>query len=214
MSDGPWWDDGGWIRERLRGLGEEPQVRFDRLKGIDRQALSPAGVLIPMVEVRGETRLVFTLRPETMPKHSGEVSFPGGRREEGDGDLLATALRESREEIGLEPEDVEIFGNLVTMPTVTGYEITAYVGEFPWPYELRPNPREIDELFDVPLKALADPTRQRMEERQWNGQSYRLHFYDYEGHVIWGATGYMVHLLLEYLRDGGEAGERRQFEVE
>ena len=205
--------DGGWVRQRLRGLGAEPKVRFDRLEGIDRGALSPAAVLIPVVEIDEEPSLLFTLRPETMAEHSGEVSFPGGRQEPGDDDLLWTALRESDEEIGLKPKDVEVFGSLVQMPTVTGYEITAYVGEVPWPYELCPNPREIEELFDVPLRCLADPKRHRIEQHQWKSQAYDLHFYEYDPHVIWGATGYMVNLLLEFLVGDHPMEEERRFEV-
>lgn len=188
------------VRRRLSTLGDHPRLAFERVPGVSMDGLTPAAVLIALTEIQGRMHAVFTERPDTMAEHSGEVSFPGGRTEPEDGDLLDTALREAREEVALVPEAVDVFGALVRMPTVTGYAVTTYVGEYAQPYELRPDPREIADLFMAPLNHLADPQNHRLENRQWQGYDYELHFYDYEGHVIWGATGYMLHMLLEYLR--------------
>ncbi len=187
------------VRRCLRELSDEPQVEFERIPDISREDLTEAAVLIALTEIDGEMYAVFTGRPDTMREHSGEVSFPGGRREPEDDELMQTALRETREEISLAEEDVRLYGNLVCMPTVTGYVINAYVGEFEQPYELRPDPREIETLFLAPLSELADPSRRRIEKRSWQGFTFDLHFFDYEGQVIWGATGYMLHLLLDFL---------------
>jgi 8-oxo-dGTP pyrophosphatase MutT (NUDIX family) len=190
------------IRRRLQALGDRPQVAFERVPGVSMEGLTPAAVLIALTEIEGQMHAVFTKRPDTMPEHSGEVSFPGGRVEDEDESLEQTALRESQEEIALHPEAVELFGALVRMPTVTGYVVTTFVGEFKQPYELQPSPREIETLFTAPLVELAEPTRHRLESRSWNGHTFELHFYEYDGQVIWGATGYMLHTLLGFL--GGE----------
>lgn len=189
------------VRRRLGELGEEPRFSFPRLPMELPAGLRPAAVLIPLTEIDETMSAVFTMRPESMAEHSGEVSFPGGRAEENDDDLMQTALRETREEIALREEDVDLFGALVRMPTITGYDITTYVGEFSQPYALDPNPREIETLFTAPLCELANPECHRLETGTWQGMTFDLHFYEYGQFTIWGATGYMLHLLLEYLRD-------------
>ncbi len=191
------------VRRRLESLNDKPRQRFGRIPGLPRKGLTKAAVLAPLTEIEGQICAVFTKRPDTMAEHSGEVSFPGGRSEESDPDLRATALRETEEEIALSAGDVHLYGALVRMPTVTGYEVTTFVGEFDQPYDLEPNPREIETLFVAPLARLADPSCHRMETRSWAGMDFDLHFYDYDGHVIWGATGFMLHLLLEVA--GGES---------
>lgn len=161
--------------------------------------LTDAAVLIPLTEDEGGLQVVLTQRATTLRKHSGEMSFPGGRRDPEDSDLIATALRESHEEIALLPSDVQIYGALLQMPTVTGYEVTVYVGEFPSPYQLVPNPAEIDEIVIAPLETLADPEIHRRELREWDGREIPIHFFDYGPTEIWGATGFMLDTLLHYL---------------
>lgn len=191
------------VRQRLGLLDSTPISSYGRLPKSLRQglALSPAGVLIPLTEVDGQMEVVFTKRPETMAQHSGEVSFPGGRAEEDDKDLLATALRETREEISLLEEHVHPFGALVQLPTITGYDITAFVGEFLQPYELVPAPDEIDVLFQAPLVELANESNHRVEKKSWSGVEFEIHYYSYEDFTIWGATGHMLHELLRFLKE-------------
>lgn len=162
--------------------------------------LTDAAVLIPLTQDEsGVLQIVLTQRAASLRKHSGEMSFPGGRRDPEDDDLVATALRETHEEIDLLPADVTIYGSLMQMPTVTGYEVTVFVGEFPSPYELVPNPAEIDELVVAPLERLADPAIHRRELREWEGKEFPIHFFDYGPSEIWGATGFMLDTLLHYL---------------
>lgn len=192
------------VRERLRRLSDEPLFRIREFKGLEElfPELRPAAVLVPLTEVSGELDVVLTKRSEELRKHSGEVSFPGGRQDPEDAHLVQTALRETYEEIAILPEDVFVYGALMTMPTVTGYDVTVYVGEFPQPYELVPNPAEIDTIIQAPLTRLMDDSIYRTEEREWSGFRFPMHYYDYGGHTVWGATAYMLHTLLEYLRAG------------
>jgi 8-oxo-dGTP pyrophosphatase MutT (NUDIX family) len=187
------------VRTKLAALGHSPRHRYRDLPGMDAAQFTEAAVLVPLTEIDRELHVVFTLRAEAMRKHSGEVSFPGGRADASDPDLVHTALREAREEINLAPEAVRIYGALVQMPTITGYQVTTFVGEFDQPYELVANPKEIATIFSAPLALLADPAIHRVEEREWQGVVYPLHFFEVDGHVIWGATGYMVRLFLDYL---------------
>ncbi len=187
------------IRRRLEGLTREPLECWHGRQDFDHWDLESAGVLMPMTVRDGEFRLVLTHRSDELEKHSGEVSFPGGRPELEDNTLVETALRESHEEIALHPSDVEVFGALTELPTITGFRIVSFAGEFTSPYELVANPREIASMFLAPLSALADPAAHRLERREFRGESYPVHFYDYDGHVIWGATGFLVYSLLDYL---------------
>lgn len=189
------------IRERLGLLGPKPRARIREFRAIDDlfDELAPAAVLIPLTERDGRMDVVLTKRSEKMRKHSGEVSFPGGRMEEDDDDLIQTALRESEEEIALRPTDVKVYGALMQMPTVTGYEVSVYVGEFDQPYELRPNPDEIATIIEAPLTDFVDDELHRQEEIEWGGRRFPMHYFDIQGHNVWGATAYMLVELMDYL---------------
>ena len=189
------------IRRRLHRLSVE-KPRFDYRVGRWMESLGvlkPAGVLIPITQGRHGMEVVLTKRSTNLRNHSGEVSFPGGRADEEDDSLVVTALRESLEEISLNPDDVTVFGALLSMPTVTGYAVTAYVGEFPYPYDLCPNPDEIEEMFTAPLSEIADPSIHRTEKVGWKGLDFDVHYFDYGEHLVWGATGLMLNSLIEYL---------------
>lgn len=190
------------IRARLGLLTAEPRMRIREFRAIEGMfdRLAPAAVLIPLTERGGEMEVVLTKRSERLRKHSGEVSFPGGRKDEGDPDLVQTALRESAEEIRLQPDDVTVFGALLRMPTVTGFEVTVYVGEFAQPYELAPNPDEIDTIIEAPLADFVDERLYRREEVEWNGHRFPMHSFDIQGHNVWGATALMMVTLLDFLK--------------
>ena len=148
-----------------------------------------AAVLLPLYGWPQEPGLVFTERPADMRRHAGEISFPGGRREEDDADLEATALREAQEEIALDPAAVEIAGALPPTSTfVTGYLIHPFVGLVPHPGELglRPNPGEVETVLTFSLELL----REGYEMRRLIRRGIPIHTptYEVEGHFIWGAT--------------------------
>ncbi len=163
--------------------------------------LAPAAVLIPLTERNGAMDVVLTKRSSKLRKHSGEISFPGGRRDDDDIDLAGTALRESHEEIALIPADVQVYGALMQMPTVTGFEVTVFVGEFSQPYELQANPDEIETIIQTPLTDFIDESLHRLEQMEWQGVRFPMHYFDIQGHNVWGATAYMLVNLMDYLQE-------------
>jgi 8-oxo-dGTP pyrophosphatase MutT (NUDIX family) len=163
--------------------------------------LQPAGVLAPMFFLNDAPHLLFTKRTLTVRDHRGQISFPGGVKSPQDPDLLATALRETKEEIGLEPEQVEVIGRLKPLATVTGYWINAAVGLIPYPYEFRLNAREVKRLILLPLEGFCAPQRWSSGDYTYNDKIVPVCYWKYRGTVIWGAT---ARLLLDLLRRLGE----------
>jgi 8-oxo-dGTP pyrophosphatase MutT (NUDIX family) len=151
--------------------------------------LVPAAVLVPIVD-RGEPHLVFAKRTETVGHHRGQVSFPGGVVSRHDRSPLEAALRECEEEIGLPRETVDVLGALDDTETfATGFVITPFVGLVRGrPPVWRPDGREIDRVIEVPFAALAAPGAFRVEMWERDGVARPVHFFDYDGETIWGAT--------------------------
>lgn len=142
-----------------------------------------------------------------MREHKGQISFPGGAYEDGDGALLKTALRESDEEIGLAPEAVEVLGELDDMPTIgSTYLISPFVGIIPWPYPFKIDPFEVDGLIEVPLAWLMDKGNIRQAGETINGEPMTTFFYHYQGDVIWGASARILHQFLEIYARVADAG--------
>jgi 8-oxo-dGTP pyrophosphatase MutT (NUDIX family) len=163
-----------------------------------------AAVLVPLFVVDGEVGVVLTQRTAHLRRHSGQVSFPGGAWEPGDANLKETALRESFEEIGLDPLDVDVLGAMDDVDTVgSDYVVRPYVAQIPHPYEFVPDSNEVDRIILPPLDLFADLTRRRVEERERDGKLYSIYFFDFEGAVVWGATARMLVSLVELLEDIG-----------
>ena len=160
-----------------------------------------AAVLVPLLCVDGNWRLLFTRRTELVPHHKGQVSFPGGAFEDGDGNLVQTALRESCEEIGLRPKDVRILGELKGMPSVSNYMITPIVGRITKPFEIKLSPYEVSRVFTIPLAWLADENHREIRPyHAGDGRAFEVIYYDmYDGEVLWGATARMTVLFLQLL---------------
>lgn len=158
-----------------------------------------AGVLIPLV-MRGNTiELLFTRRTDTVLTHKGQISFPGGQREDSDVGTVETALRESDEEIGLDPSRVTVLGELDDVFTaVSSFVITPVVGFVDGGLEnLRPAPDEVKSLLVVPVSLLLDSSVHTTETRSVGEQQYRIHYYTVGDDVIWGATGRIVYQFLK-----------------
>jgi len=166
----------------------------------------PAAVLAPLYYYEKEWFLLYTRRPDTISSHAGQVSFPGGRIEPGDTGLQFTALRETEEEIGIERSAVLVLGQLTTFPTGTGYLITPFVGIIPWPSTLSINPREVAEVFSVPLHWLRAPQNFTRKDRPRQPDLNLLpsiRYESFQGHTIWGATAWITYELLSKI-DGIE----------
>ncbi len=162
--------------------------------------MTDAAVLLPLYGWPDEPGLVFTERRADLRRHAGEISFPGGRVDEGDADLAATALREAQEEIGLDPSQVELDEELPTTGTfVTGYRIHPFVGHIPHPGELglTPNPAEVETVLTFSLDVLRAGYAMRRLIRR--GVPLHTPTYEVEGHLIWGATARILGDLLDRL---------------
>ncbi len=173
------------------------QSRTPRVLGAEH--LKPAAVLVPIQERADGDYLVLTQRATMLSSHRGQVAFPGGRVDRQDPGPLAAALRESDEEIGINPGDVRILGLLDQVTAASNYLVTPFVGLIPSPYEFRLNPAETAAVFCVPISALMDPGCFKMEPRSRAGEP--IYHFHYEGWDIWGATARIIKQLLELAYD-------------
>lgn len=154
--------------------------------------LKPAAVLMPIIEAEGGARVILTKRSARLKHHPGQVAFPGGRIDDTDASAAAAALRESHEEIGLLPENVEIFGQLSPHETVTSYTVIPFVGRIRAPFTPVPEAGEVAEVFSVPLTFLMNPSSYRIERRRWRGDWRSYYVAPYGPYYIWGATARML----------------------
>ena len=167
-----------------------------------------AAVLLPLYMKDGRLHVVFTKRSDTVPTHKGEVSFPGGASELQDIDLMATALREAHEEIGLAPEHVSVIGELDEHVTISGFHVSVYVGEVDpamSPYTWRPQELEVAEVLEVPVEHLLDAGNVVEVPRHREGRLVVMEGFRFGDHVIWGATGRMLRNFLDVIGAGNLA---------
>jgi 8-oxo-dGTP pyrophosphatase MutT (NUDIX family) len=160
--------------------------------------LVPAAVLVPVVR-RPDPTVLFTRRTEHLVRHAGQVSFPGGRLHQDDASLVITALRETREETGIDPELVDVAGFLDPYETGTGFAILPVVGLLEEGFSLRPNPQEVAEIFEVPLGFFLDPANCERETGEWQGRARMFYAFRYKQHYIWGATAAIIVSLRDRL---------------
>jgi 8-oxo-dGTP pyrophosphatase MutT (NUDIX family) len=157
-----------------------------------------AAVLVPIFERDRDLHLLYTTRSAALPTHAGQVSFPGGRQTASDGSLLATALRETSEEIGLAASDVDVLGRLDPIHTFSSnFLITPYVGRIPYPHALRLDAREVEDAFAIPLAVLLDPTTTVAETWTMQGRTIPVTAYRHDGRTIWGATQRITASLID-----------------
>lgn len=182
------------FKRRVRELlaGRERKV-------VDLAGLRCAGVLIPLLFQDGEWHVVVTQRTQQVEHHKGQVSFPGGACDEGDADLMATALRETYEEIGVPPSSVEVLGALDDFPTISYFNITPFVGVIPSRFPYRPSPGEVESVVEVPLSFLRVPETLRVVPMERLGMVIDVLFWDYGPYTIWGATARMLKNFLELI---------------
>ncbi len=157
-----------------------------------------AAVLVPIFEKGSEYYIVFTERTHRVSTHKGQISFPGGRLDEGDATLLDAALRECEEEIGIARSDVGVLGQLDDCPTyVSSYMITPFVGTIPWPHLFKMNEIETASVIETPISELLDPRCLAEGSEIVDGHILPAYFYAHGGKVIWGATARILKQFLE-----------------
>ncbi len=157
-----------------------------------------ASVLIALTD-HDDPRVVLTKRASHLSTHSGEIAFPGGKHDDTDPDLLFTALREAEEEVGLSPNAVEVISPMGQVISKHGLQVTPWVGVISKHAQLSANPDELDEVFQVPLSFFLADQRYSTDEIRFKGKNLYVPAWDYEGHIIWGLTAYM---LVELLNEG------------
>jgi 8-oxo-dGTP pyrophosphatase MutT (NUDIX family) len=180
--------DRAWLRKRLQTF---PQ------RTIPLETLRPAAILLPLLVRNGEEHVLFTRRTDHLPHHAGEISFPGGARQEDDRDLAATALRETEEEIGIPAARIEIHGRLDDFWSVHGYHVVPYVGTISSPFHYRVADFEIAELIEAPLEHFRTAGVHHVEDWTHHGRVHPVDFYRYGEHVIWGLTAAILRQFLE-----------------
>jgi 8-oxo-dGTP pyrophosphatase MutT (NUDIX family) len=188
------------LRQRLYPASMAESL-IDAIEGVQEEARKSA-VLLPLFVQDGVLHLTLIRRASTLRAHGGEIAFPGGQVEPSDTSLLMTAVRETHEEIGLDPTRIEILGVLPPVFTVvSNYLITPVVAFLPQgPGTLKLQESEVAELLIIPLPKLADPAIAYTEQWTRNSRTRTIHFYDYNSQRIWGATGRILMMLLELLK--------------
>jgi 8-oxo-dGTP pyrophosphatase MutT (NUDIX family) len=153
--------------------------------------MQPAAVLIPLLRNQASWHILFIRRTEIPgDKHSGQVAFPGGACDSFDNNAEEAAIRETHEELGIDPNDITILGKLNQFITITNFIVTPIIGMIPWPYPLKLEPKEVSRAFTIPLNWLNDPSNREIYTKKLStGKSTKvIYFNEYEGEILWGAS--------------------------
>jgi 8-oxo-dGTP pyrophosphatase MutT (NUDIX family) len=186
-----------WLEEVQRLLAAAPVRRKPAGKG-----LVTSAVLVPLYVAAGELWVLLTKRAESLQDHGGQYAFPGGVRVEGDEDEVATALRETHEEVGIAPSLIVVLGHLSDVWTPTGYLISPVVGAIPHPLSVEPSSDEVEAVVRVPFSYLAKPEVVEEQEVVIAGEKLVSKVFHYRNHRIWGATARILADLLDRLTGG------------
>lgn len=179
-------------------------LRAHQPRIVEPGAFIPAAVLLLLTHVAGEDRVVLTVRSNTVEHHKGQISFPGGAVHAADKDLETTALRETWEEIGVRPEDIEVIGRLNDRSTISNFMVTPFVGVMTRPpYEYLPSPHEVAEIVEPPIAHLLARANFEWDERETQGRVQRTPVYRFEGHRIWGATARILYEFFDIVTGTG-----------
>jgi len=152
----------------------------------------PAAVLIPIFFKDNQAHLLFTKRTDYVEYHKGQISFPGGSRDEEDSNLKITALRETEEEVGIKKNDITILGQTDVFLTNTHFLVTPYVGFYNYPYPYNINDGEIAQLLEIPLAHFFKENIFEIKPYEKDGHKWRVHFYKYGNELVWGVTGFLL----------------------
>ena len=192
-----------WVSQRVTRPGWVPVWSGEEQMSADEvRTAKAAAVLIPLINRPSGVTLLLTRRTAALRDHAGQISFPGGRVAPEDADPVQTALRETREEIGVGAGQVRILGVMPDYFIPTGYRVVPVVGWLEPPVEVSPDPSEVAEVFEFPLAVAFDPGRHHMASAWRGGRLRRFYAMPWEGRDIWGATAGMLVNLYHALRDG------------
>ena len=176
-----------------RVLSESPH------RSIEDPSMIPAAVMLLLYPKGDDYCVLLNKRTQLVEHHKGEISFPGGRMDDEDASLLDTALRETHEEMGIDPDDVRVLGRVDDMPTNSNYLMSTFVGTIPYPYDFAPSEFEVAEILEAPISELTDPRSFTFEVRAFQGQPLECPEFNYRGHRVWGATGRVLNNFLRKL---------------
>ena len=176
---------------------------------IDTGELMPSAVLILLYPKDGEYCILLNKRSEEVEHHKGEISFPGGGRDPEDSNSLATALRETEEEMGIKRSDVTVIGEMDEIVTRSGFLVNVFAGTIDYPYTFKPSGIEIAEVLEFPVSALTDPANRRSETRLQEGKLVTSYSYVHEEHVVFGATARILQSCIDIF-DGRLESEEHQ----
>lgn len=187
------------ISERLSKINTSLTSDNDLMENevVRTENLTEAAVLIPIVERNNGLKVILTKRSNNLKQHPGQVSFPGGKSEKTDKSLVATALRETKEEIGINNKNVEILGQLSKHVTITGFKITPFIGKIRTGFSTKIQTSEVSEIFEVPLSYLSNPKNFRVESVKWKGKKRFFYSIPYGPYYIWGATARILKNLAD-----------------
>lgn len=196
------------IRDRLARVGHDP-VENPYPPEVIQGKTRNAAVLVPFLLVEDKWHILFIRRTSNQDdRHGGQVAFPGGRADPRDRSPIITACRETQEEIGVAPQDVQVLGRLNDILTITNYQVTPVVGVIPYPYTYQLAPGEVERVFTIPLGWLADDNNRTLKRRTlptpYDREIDVIYFHTYQGELLWGASArIMVNLLSALTRNRG-----------
>jgi 8-oxo-dGTP pyrophosphatase MutT (NUDIX family) len=186
--------------EEFEGFQRDLRLRLQErdTRVLERRGYRASAVNILLMNRQGELCVLLTRRTDKVSTHKGQISFPGGGYDEGDGDIVATAFRETREEVGIPPETIRCLGRFDDYVSLFGFHVACIVGAIPYPCRYEFNEDEIDDYVEAPLSLFIEEKHDRIEQYNFKGHDIDVLYYYYDGQEIWGLT---ARILTDFARE-------------